>query len=292
MTQLDISLLSDILSATLISKVFGSLVLILLLAILKNVINRIIKKQVKSNRAIYKWQRVNTNIIYGVAVVFLAIIWLTGIKSLTTFIGIITAALAFALKDIVTDLAGYLFVLAKQPFTIGDRIEIKGIKGDVLQFDWFQITLLEVGNWVDSEQSTGRIIYLPISNILTENVSNYSAGFDWIWNELIVMVTYESDWKKAKRIIADISKQETLQNNGNLEKALKKAMQKHLIEYKNVDPIVYTKAVDSGIELHLRYLIPPKKKRFSEHLLWEAILDRFDQEDDIEMAYITYRYIK
>ena len=165
MTQLDISLLSDILSATLISKVFGSVVLILLLVTLKNVINRIIKKQVKSNRAIYKWQRVNTNIIYGVAVLFLAIIWLTGIKSLTTFIGIITAALAFALKDIVTDLAGYLFVLAKQPFTIGDRIEIKGIKGDVLQFDWFQITLLEVGNWVDSEQSTGRIIYLPISNI-------------------------------------------------------------------------------------------------------------------------------
>ena len=143
--QLNLSQYTEILSTAVLSKLVGSLAIILVLVIIKNIIYRIIKKQIKSNRAIYKWQRVTVNIIYGVAVLFLAIIWLTGIKSLTTFIGIITAALAFALKDIVTDLAGYLFVLAKQPFTIGDRIEIKNIKGDVLQFDWFQIPYLK---WV------------------------------------------------------------------------------------------------------------------------------------------------
>ncbi|MAH80260.1 MAG: mechanosensitive ion channel protein MscS [Rickettsiales bacterium] len=292
MPELDINTLSEILSNTLLPKVFGSIFLILLLAIVKNLINRIIKKQVKSNRAIYKWQRVNANIIYGLAIVFLAIVWLTGIKSFTTFLGLLTAGLAFALKDIVADSAGYLFILIKQPFTVGDRIEINNIKGDVLQFDWFQITLLEVGNWVDAEQSTGRIVFVPMSKVLSEDIYNYSTGFDWIWNELKILVTLESDWKKAKSIITKAIKKEVETHNGDLEKGLKKAMQRHLIEYKNTDPIIYTKVVDSGVELHVRYLVKPKQRRLSEHNFWEKILDKFEKEEDIELAYPTFRYTK
>ena len=292
MPELDINTLSEILSNTLLPKVFGSIFLILLLAIVKNLINRIIKKQVKSNRAIYKWQRVNANIIYGLAIVFLAIVWLTGIKSFTTFLGLLTAGLAFALKDIVADSAGYLFILIKQPFTVGDRIEINNIKGDVLQFDWFQITLLEVGNWVDAEQSTGRIVFVPMSKVLSEDIYNYSTGFDWIWNELKILVTLESDWKKAKSIITKAIKKEVETHNGDLEKGIKKAMQRHLIEYKNTDPIIYTKVVDSGVELHVRYLVKPKQRRLSEHNFWEKILDKFEKEEDIELAYPTFRYTK
>ena len=202
-----------------------------------------------------------------------------------------TAALAFALRDIVTDLAGYIFVVIRRPFQISDRIQIGDTKGDVLQIEWFQITLLEVGNWVDNDQSTGRLVYMPIGQVLTQTIFNYSAGFDWIWNEISVLMTFESDWEKAKKIILTIINKQDEQMNQNVEKKLKKAMQQHMIEYPNIKPIIYTNTTESGINLTVRYLCPPKQRRISEHEFWEALLKKFGNNPSLSLAYPTSRYI-
>lgn len=285
-------MISNSISTTLVSKILGSIIVVVLTIIIKNIGNQIIKKQFKSNRAIYKWKRISTNTIHTLALISLAIIWLTGIKSFTTFLGILTAGLAFALKDIIADMAGYIFILLKKPIEIGDRVEIGEAKGDILNIDWFQITLLEIGNWVDSDQSTGRLIFVPTATILSGHIYNYSSGFDWIWNEISVLITFESDWKQAKKIMHAIIKKEQDSYNGDLEKGLKKAMQVHLIEFKNTEPIIYTKAVDSGIQLQIRYLVQPKSRRLSEHHFWEKFLETCDKDKTINLAYPTVRHIK
>ena len=278
-------------SVVTISKLIFSFVLIITLILLKKLIHQVIRKQIKSNKTIYKWKRTSNSVLMLLGLLILGFLWFSSLGSFTAFIGLVTAALAFALRDIVTDLAGYVFVMIRRPFQVSDRIQIGETKGDVLQIEWFQITLLEVGNWVNQDQSTGRIIYMPIGQVLTQTIFNYTAGFDWIWNEISVLMTFESNWEKAKKIILDIIAKQDLEMNQSIEKKLKKAMQHHLIEYSNIKPIVYTNTTDSGINLTVRYLCPPKMRRISEHNFWESLLKTFGTNESLSMAYPTIRHI-
>ena len=265
MVNLKINQLAELISVTIILKVIFSIILIILLTFLKKLTHKVIRKQVKSNKAIYKWKRLSNSWLTIIGLIILGPLWFSSFGSFTTVLGFITAALAFALRDIVTDLAGYIFVSVRRPFQVSDRSEIGSTKGDVLQIEWFQITLLEVGNWVGHDQSTGRVIYMPIGQVLTQPIYNYTAGFNWIWNEISVLMTFESNWEKAKKIILNIINKQDEEMNENIEKSLKKAMQHHLIEYSNIKPIIYTNTTESGVNLTVRYLCPPKKRRFSEH---------------------------
>ena len=154
----NISNIINSLSITTVSKIFLSFSLIILLIILKKLIHQIIRKRIKSNKTIYKWKRTTNSILLLIGFVCLLLLWFSSFGSFTASLGLITAALAFALRDIVTDLAGYIFVVIRRPFQVSDRIQIGDTKGDVLHIEWFQITLLEVGNWVDNDQSTGRLV--------------------------------------------------------------------------------------------------------------------------------------
>ncbi len=103
--------------------------------------------------------------------------------------GLFTAGLAIALKDPLTNLAGWLFIVFRKPFIVGDRIQIGPHAGDVVDIRPFQFTILEIRNWVDADQSTGRMIHLPNAKVFVEAQANYSLGFNYIWNEIVVRLT-------------------------------------------------------------------------------------------------------
>jgi small-conductance mechanosensitive channel len=193
------------------------------------------------------------------------------------------------LKDPVVNIAGWLFILIRRPFSIGDRIEIGNLKGDVIDMRIFQFTLNEIGNWVDADQSTGRIIHVPNGKIFTEPQMNYTAGFSHIWNEIGVMVTFESDWKKAKSILEEIVTKHAAHLTDAAQKTLREASRKYLIMYNTLTPIVYTSVKDSGIMLTMRYLITPRRRRSSEQAIWEETLESFAQCNEIDFAYPTQR---
>ena len=92
----------------------------------------------------------------------------------------------------------------KRPFEVGDRIQIGDQKGDVIDQRIFMFTVLEIGNWVDADQSTGRVIHIPNGKIFLETLASYTKGFEYIWNEIPVQVTFESDWRKAKNILESL----------------------------------------------------------------------------------------
>jgi small-conductance mechanosensitive channel len=124
----------------------------------------------------------------------LAWIWVEELLSLSTFLGLVSAGLAIALREPLINLMGWAFIVWRRPFEMGDRIEIGGQAGDVIDMRVFQFTLLEIGNWVDADQSTGRAIHVPNGKVFSESLANYSKGLAYIWNEIPVRVTFESDW--------------------------------------------------------------------------------------------------
>ena len=230
--------------------------------------------------------------IYSIILTILLIsIWFSEFKSLATFLGLVGAALTIALKEPIVNLAGWLFILARQPFKIGDRIQIDEQHGDVIDIRLFQFTLNEIGNWVDADQSTGRIIHIPNGKVFSQSQANYSQGFPQIWNELNVTITFESDWKLARKVLTDILLAQAAGITESERESLKEISKKFMILYGKLTPIVYTRVKDSGVCFYMRYLVDPKKRRTSENDIWEEILLAFAKHDAIEFAYPTQRIL-
>ncbi len=151
-------------------------------------------------------------------------------------------------------------------------------------------SLMEIGNWVDADQSTGRVIHLPNGKIFTDVMANYSQGFQHIWNEIPVLVTFESDWRKAKHLLDDIAQKHGASLTDSAARKLREAANKFMIFYTKLTPKVYTTVKDCGVMLTIRYLYEPRKRRGSEQEIWEDILDAFAAHDNIDFAYPTQRF--
>lgn len=226
-----------------------------------------------------------------ILIITLVTIWFSEFRSIATILGLVGAALTIALKDPIVNLAGWLFILVRHPFKIGDRVQIGDHRGDVIDIRLFQFTINEIGNWVQADQSTGRIIHIPNGIVFTSSQANYSQGFSYIWNEMNVTITFESDWKLAKSILDKIINEHTAHMSDSAKKSLIEVSKKFMIIYSKLTPIVYTNVKDSGVCLFMRYLVDPKMRRSTENLIWEDILTEFAKHESIQFAYPTQRVL-
>jgi len=276
-------------SPVLTSQILKTLVVIFILWLIRSLTLRVVHKNVESKRTTYKWRKNLTYISAFIGIILIAQIWFSALGNLSTYFGLLSAGLAIALKDPVTDLAAWLFIIWRKPFDVGDRIELGKSKGDVIDIRPFKFTILEIGNWVDADQSTGRVIHIPNHTVFTEQLANYTSDFQFIWNEIGIMVTFESDWKKAKEILSTIAEEESKDFIEQAKEQIKRAAKSYLIEYRYLTPIVYTNVKDSGVMLSIRYLTDPRRRRGSAQAIWERALDEFSQSDSIDLAYPTIR---
>ncbi|MCF7818264.1 MAG: mechanosensitive ion channel family protein [Kiritimatiellales bacterium] len=215
-------------------------------------------------------------------------IWLGG--GLVAYIGIVSAGLAIALKDPLTNLAGWLFISVRKPFGMGDRIQINQVAGDVIDQRPFAFSVIEIGNWVDADQSTGRIIHIPNGWVFIHAVANYTQGFNFIWNEIPILITFESDWRKAKDLLSEIGKKHSSIQSESAAQQLRRTANKYLIYFTHLTPIVWTDVKASGVMLTIRYLCEPRRRRSSSSAIWEEILAEFAKHPDINLAYPTQRF--
>jgi len=271
-------------------KVFLLLLISLILWVLYFLINWLVWRQTEDVRTRYRWKKTSGYILIILGLFIIIRLWFRGFESLATYLGLLSAGLAIALRDLVSDLAGWFFIIGRRPFSVGDRIQIGNFAGDVIDIRAFQFTLMEIGNWVDADQSTGRVIHIPNGMILREVLANYSKGFYYIWNEIPVLITFESDWQKAKKILQKIAEQDSERLSKAAEKRIKEASKKYMILYSKLTPIVYTSVKESGVLLTIRYLCEPQSRRGSEQKIWEDILKEFALQKDIQLAYPTQRF--
>jgi len=271
-------------------KIFTSLIVVLILWIFYLLIVKIVSGRTENVRTRYSWRKTSSYIFIVLGIFLMGRLWFGGFQSIATYLGLLSAGIAIALKDVVSNFAGWLFIISRRPFSVGDRIQIGNYAGDVIDTRVFQFTLLEIGNWVNADQSTGRIIHVPNGMILSEVLANYSKGFQYIWNEIPVLITFESNWKKAKKILQKIADKNAEHLSKAAEKRVKEAGKKFMILYSKLTPIVYTSVKGSGVLLTIRYLCEPQHRRGSEEAIWEDILKEFARQSDIDFAYPTQRF--
>lgn len=278
------------LSSPIANRLFASLAVIIILWFLRFIILRILWHRSEDSQTRYRWQKGTAYVAVALGFLIIGRAWFVGFQSVATFFGLLGAGIAIALQDPIRCMAGWMFILWRRPFTIGDRIEVGVITGDVIDIRLFKFTLLEIGNWVDADQTTGRIVDIPNGFVFTEKIANYNVGFDFIWNEIPVLVTFESDWQKAKTILRKIAEEHAAHLTESVEERLKEASKRFMISTYDLAPTVYTCVKDCGVLLTIRYLIKPEHRRSSDEAIWEGILKAFADCTDIDFAYPTIRY--
>jgi small-conductance mechanosensitive channel len=269
---------------------FGILIAFIVIYTLRVVILRIVFHYKKGVRERYRWRKTTLHVATFLFIAVSGALLIEAFSELVTFFSFVAGALVLALRYPILGIAGWVFIIGKRPFEVGDRIQIGEHRGDVIDQRLFMFSLMEIGNWVGDEQSTGRVIHIPNGMIFQNPIANYSRGFEYIWNELHVLVTFESDWRKAKKILTEIADSHSENLSSAAEKKLKRAAKKYMIFYQKLTPIVYTSVKDSGVMLSIRHLCEPRSRRGVTQEFWEDILTAFEKEKNINFAYPTQRF--
>ncbi len=265
--------------------------ILLAIAILRKIALRIIWDRTDDVRLRYRWRKATTYVLYTTAIFLIGGIWVEAFRSVATFFGLLSAGVAIALRDQIANLAAWLFIAWERPFQVGDRVQIGSLAGDVIDQRAFQFTLLEIGNWVDADQTTGRVVHVPNGKIFTEPLVNYNQGLEYIWNEVSVTVTFESNWRKAKSILEEIAERHGRALSEEEERQVLSAVRRFMIHFSTLKPIVYTSLKEHGVRLTLRYICDPRRRRGSAEKIYEEILSEFARHGDIAYAYPTHRIV-
>ncbi|MBN1256361.1 MAG: mechanosensitive ion channel family protein [Planctomycetes bacterium] len=275
-------------AGNLIGKLLYTLISALLIFAAGSIIQRVLQRASDDLSTRHKIRR---TVFWGTTIIFLLsliFIWAGIFEGIGAFLGIFAAGLALSLQETLLCMVGWLFIVIRRPFDIGDRIEVEETIGDIIDIRVFQTHLLEVGNWVDGDQSTGRIVMIPNSSVFRKKVSNYTKGFPFIWNELRTIITFDSDWHRAREIILAQAQEESEKIEQEVRKHIKKMQREYAIRFEYFSPVVYTKIEDNGVALTLRYLTPVRRRRGTTSKICDGILEAFYQVDNINLAYPTW----
>lgn len=262
-----------------------SVILVTVTLFLRWALESVLVRYIKKAKLRYVYKKTISYLAYLVIFLGLITIWIDEFASAATFLGLVSAGLAIALKDPIVNFFGWIYVILTRPFEMGDRIELDKQRGDVLDINFFEFTILEIGASIDANQSTGRIVHIPNGKVFIHPIINSTQGFQYIWNEMPITITFDSDWKKAKSILLEIENERVKDFAPTAKKEIDRSERKYNIQYNKLTPTVYTSVKTNGICLTLRYLTHPRTERNSEQIIWEEVLNRFAQEPQINFAY-------
>jgi len=266
-----------------------SLAVIIGLVILRLIVLRWIRSQFDDPEVHFRARKVTSTVATAVGVVTLAFIWIDAFSSLATYFGLLSAGIAVALGDLLKNMAGYAYIMTRHPCRIGDRVEIRGIQGDVIDIRMFRFTLMEVGNWVDADQSTGRLVHVPNGAVFVDALVNYTEGFSHIWDEIPVHVTFESDWSRAEELMLEVIAEHAPKVESAARTRIRETAKEYQIKIGALTPIIYLSVGESGVILTARYLVEARRRRTVNSKMWRGILEGFAGETNVDFAYPTVR---
>ncbi|HSJ08833.1 MAG TPA: mechanosensitive ion channel domain-containing protein [Longimicrobiales bacterium] len=289
-SQLDMIQGFDVDLSSLELRMIETMAVVLFLFLLRWLLLRLVHGRTADARSRYQWRKGSTYALFVIGLFAIGRVWFVGFTSITTFLGIAAAGLVIALKEPLLNMTGWLYLIWARPFVIGDRIQIGTHIGDVIDERVFEFTLLEVGNWIEGDQSTGRVIHVPNARVFQEPVANYTRGFPYLWDELQINITFESNWKAARALVMDALRSAGRVLDADTEARVLAESGHHLIFYSTLAPTVYTRVGERGIVLTARYVTEVRARRGTAQGVWEAVLEAFAGRDDIDFAYPTQRF--
>ncbi len=280
--------ISEWLFDPMVGRLVASLIAILLVVILVRVVQRGVGRYVGDSELRYRLRKLITFGGYLAAILAVSVVFSDRLGGLTVAFGVAGAGIAFALQETIASVAGWLAVSFGAYYRVGDRVQLGGTKGDVIDIGMLRTTLMECGAWINGDLYTGRIVRVANSFVFKEPVFNYSADFHFLWDEVVVLVRYGSDLATARTIFEEVLDEVSGEYARRAEVEWEKMVRKFMIEKAQVAPMVTMVTKEAGVEFTLRYAVDFKKRRSTRDQVCSRILERFAETNGgVELATST-----
>ncbi len=226
-----------------------------------------------------------TSILYVLVFILVLIrIWIEDSQALIVSYGLIGAGIAIALQDMFKNFVGGILIFSTGTYRVGDRVEIEGHYGDVIDIGLLFTTLLEMKGWVDGDQATGRLTVVPNGRVISSVINNYTKDHSFIWEEIALPITYDSDWKDAVSRVTKILEEETREITLHAEKEMSGIMNRYYLSKRNVEPAIYVRLTDNWINLSVRYIAMARERRVLQDRIYRRILQEVHDAENITIA--------
>ncbi len=279
-------------SSELIIKFSQFIIWLLVILLISWLIRKSIAKKISDNSTRYRIKKLVRIGSYVLIIILIIILFTGNFQYFTVSIGLISAAIAFALQEVVLSIAGWFAIFGSNMYKPGDRININNIKGDVIDIGITKTTLMEIGDWVSSDNYNGRIVKISNSFVFKGAVHNYSTDFPFVWDEINLPIKYGSDIKIANKIIQESANIYLSKYTDFAKEHWKLMVNKYLIEDAIVESTLTLKLTDNWIEFNLRYVVDYKKRRVTKNAIFTKILDEISKTNGkVLLASATYEVV-
>ena len=268
-----------------------SLAVVVATLIVYRTIRNAIKRRVEDATRLQSIRVAVRNVLAVVGFVIVVIIWLPTGNNLLTALGILGAGLAIASQEMIGSLVAGLNIWVGSVYRVGDRVRVGNVVGDVMDISLMRTTVMEIGEWVKADQYTGRVVTVANRMVWTNSVYNYTKHWGYLWDEITLYITYESDWQRAAEIMLKHGETYTAELQADAEARLIKMIDRYPLKQTKVEPTLYLAMSDKGIEVTLRFLVDAQERRtVNGRLHWE-LLQYFQADENITVASTTIEIV-
>jgi small-conductance mechanosensitive channel len=262
-----------------VGKIIFSVIGVLIIAVIVRFLHRSLARRITHTDTRYRVRKMITFTGYLAGILFITIVFSDQLGHLTVAFGVAGAGVAFALQEVIASIAGWVEISLGRFYQIGDRVQVGGIMGDVIDIGVLRTVLMECGQWVSSDLYNGRIVRIANSFVFKEPVFNYSAHFPFLWDEVTVPVKYGSDHRLAREILQRVVDEVVGDYAAHARAAWKGVVQRYMIEDERVEPMVTVIANDNWMEFTARYVVDYKRRRVTKDRIFTRILEELDKTD-------------
>jgi len=249
--------------------------------------------KIKEGDSRYRAKKFANVLGYLFIVLLITIVFSDKLGGLTVALGVAGAGIAFALQEVIGSFAGWLAIMFGGFYKTGDRVQLGGIKGDVIDIGVLRTTLMEIGQWVDGDLYNGRIVLIANSFVFKEPVFNYSGDFPFLWDEIKIPIQFGSNYDRAREILENAAALRADEISLRSIEKWKAMQQNYRLEAAQTDPMVSVVVNDNWVENTLRYIVDYKKRRDTKSKLFTKILNDVEAANgEVKFASATFQLVE
>lgn len=260
---------------------------VLLVLLLVHIVKKSLGKRIKADNW-YKTKKIINGVGYILFIFLVLVVYSDRLSGIAVALGVASAGIAFALQEVIASMAGWIAIMVSDFYRPGDRVQVGGIKGDVIDLGMLRTTVMELGDWIDGDLYNGRIVRIANSFVFKEPVYNYSADFPFLWNEIKIPIKFGSDYDYAKELMKGIADKQTDEYAKQSQAYWDDMVRKYSIENATLDTMVTMKITDNWVEYTVRYVVDYRKRRTVQDALFTEILREISASNGtVELASVT-----
>lgn len=266
---------------------------IVIIWIITKVIQRNLFNRIKDNDNKYRAKKFSSFLGTVFAILLISVVFSDKIGGLTVAFGVAGAGIAFALQEVIASFAGWLAIMFGGFYKTGDRVQLGGIKGDVMDIGVLRTSIMETGQWVDGDLYNGRIVLIANSFVFKEPVFNYSGDFPFLWDEIKIPIQFGSNYDKAKDMFLKAANEIAGDLTELSREKWSELQDKYRLEEAQTEPMISLIVNDNWVEYTLRYVVSYNRRRSIKTELFTKILKEVEATNgEIKFASATFHLVE